>query len=87
MVFFLVNKAEGLKTVVSRKQSTPNSQNRHFKPPDTYTQVGYQGVRNVCYWENLERFFFLLTAFVICPFTLSPIFYSTKLILNIFSKG
>ena len=59
MVFFVVNKAEGRKTGVSRKQSTPNSQNRHFIPPDTYTQVGYQGVRNVCFSENLERFFSL----------------------------
>ena len=49
-----------LKTGVSRKQSTPNFlKNEHFLPSDSTRMCAYQGVRNVCFLENLACFVFL----------------------------
>ena len=56
----IISKRANLKTVVSRKQSTPNfPKNEHFLPSDTHTYRPYQGVGNVRFSENLACFVFL----------------------------
>ena len=58
-----LGKRTNLKTVVSRKQSTPNfPKNEHFLPPDTHT-CAYQWVRNVHFSEHLACLVFLLPPF------------------------
>ena len=61
----VIGKKAYLKTCVSRKQSTPIfPKNKHFLPPNTHKYVYmYQGVRNVCFSENLTFFVYLKHTF------------------------
>ena len=65
-----------LKTEVTRKQSTPNfPKKEHFLPPDTRA---YEGVRNVCFSENLTCFVSFYLRFEVRPFTLLPMIRTCK---------
>ena len=74
-----------LKTGVSRKQSTPNFlKNEHFLPSDSTRTCAYQGVRNVCFSENLPCFVFLKHPFWDSPFCrITDVFAFFQLIMGL----
>ena len=59
---------------VTRKQSTLTfPKTEYFLPPDTSTcACAYQGVRNICFSENLASFVSRYLHFEIRPFALLP---------------
>ena len=64
-------KRANLKTYVTRKQSTPNFLEKTISYPMIRKRIcAYQGVKNVCFSENLNCLLFSLPAFCESPFCL-----------------
>ena len=58
----IISKRANLKTVVSRKQSTPNfPKNEHFLPPDTHTYVCVSGGKKCSFFGKFGVLCFLET--------------------------
>ena len=67
----VIRQRVNLKTGVSRKQNTPNFlKNENFLLLIRIHTCAYQGVRNVCFSENLLCFVFLKHSFRDPPFSL-----------------
>ena len=70
-IFFYIGKGLSLKTVVTRKESTPKfPKNKHFLPPDRYFYVCVSGGKKCFFKKNWRALFSCNHHFDIRPFYL-----------------